>query len=283
MLFKNDFQIYNQADADRENGLRGWVRTARRALKRCWLDRETINQPRIFCQNIGGCGSTYVVQLLKDNAVERVFHEKAPDLEEMGVQHFENPISSERLVKILRYTRHHVFFEANNRFFTMTCELATAFPNAKFIHLFRDPAQAVASAMSKPNVEAYLKSNVRLRTSIGGPVGAPPFEKYCHHWRIANQRIQDDLETVRSKVGKKYLTLNFEDLVKGNLTEFESFTGLKLTKKIRPPVNARANRPEGRFPDYEGWTSEQKETLEEICGPLFRRLKSQAGETGLFQ
>lgn len=267
-----DFDLYSIADADPCGGIRGFFRTARRATKRCWLDGETIRRRRIFCQNIGGCGSTYIVQLLRDNGIDRAFHEKAPDLNELGVEHFANPVSRKRLVRILRYTRHNVFFEANNRFFSLTQELALAFPNASFIHLYRDPVEAVRSAMSKPDVEPYLKKNVRLRTAIAGPVSATPFERFCYHWKIANQRLRDDLITVEQRTGRPYLTLGFDDLVAGRLTEFERFTGLNLTRRTRPPVNQRATRAEGKFPEYDHWSLAQQQFLNDVCGPLLAEL-----------
>ena len=271
-----DHELYSLADADRCNNLRGWVRTSRRAVKRCWLDRKTICQPRYFCQNIGGCGSTYIVQLLRDNGIPRVFHERAPDLNELGVEHFEKPISQRRLIRILRYTRHDVFFEANNRFFTLTQELAQAFPNARFMHLYRDPVEAVRSAMSKPNVEQYLRTNVRFRSSAGGPRLVDPFERFCHHWSIANQRLHNDLQAVSQRTGTPYLTLSFDDLIAGRLKPFEDFTGLKLAQCIRPPVNQRATRPEGKFPEFAKWSSKQRNTLEDICGAVLSSLSSQA-------
>ena len=130
--------------------------------------------------------------------------------------------------------------------------------------------------MSKPNVEPYLKVNVRLRSSVGGPSTATPFEKFCHHWQIANQRILDDLRIVSQKSGVDYLTLSFDDLVAGRLESFESFTGIKLTRRVRPPVNQRATRVEGKFPEYQHWSSDQKETLQQICGPLWDKLSQPA-------
>jgi hypothetical protein len=271
-----DFNLYAVADADSESGTRGLVRTTRRAIKRCWFDRKTIMEPRIFCQNIGGCGSTYIVQLLSENGVENVFHEKTPDLESLAAQHYERPIAKARLVRLLRYTRHNAFFEANNRLFAMSNEIAAAFPKTKFIHLFRDPRDSIRGNMSKPNVDDYARTNSRLQSSLGGPSEAPPFEKFCHHWYNANQRIVNDLKMITTKTGQPFLTLRFDDLIKGRLDGFERFTGLKLANHVRPPVNQRATRTEGRFPAFEAWSKEQQSLLGEICGPLFESLNRQA-------
>lgn len=277
MVFMLDFDLFSQADADRGGGFRGTLRTARRVVNRCWLDRETIEQPRLFCQNIGGCGSTYFVQLLRDNGIERVFHEKSPDLNELGVQHFEHSIPDSRLIRILRYTRHNVFFEANNRFFAMTPQLAMAFPNARFVHLYRNPADSICGSMSKPNIESYLQTSVRFQCSVGGPDWVTPFERFCHHWKNANARIHADLQAISQKTGRPYLTLRFADLIQGELESFEAFGGIKLNERVRSPVNQRKNRQEGRYPGVDQWVSEQRSMLNEICGPLEAELNRLAG------
>ena len=121
------------------------------------------------------------MDLLNENGVDRAFHEKDPDLNEIGVRHFDTPFQSTELIKTLRYTRHNVFFEANNRLFSLSRELSMAFPGARFIHLFRHPANAVRSAMSKPNVQEYLESGVRFSGSVAGNSGQRPLERFCHY------------------------------------------------------------------------------------------------------
>ncbi|MEL7500553.1 MAG: sulfotransferase [Planctomycetota bacterium] len=272
----NDLHTYRVADHDSASGPRGFVRTLRRAVKRCWLDYETIMRPRFFCQNIGSCGSTYLIQLLRDNQIPDVFHEKKPDLEQHGVENYFGNHAEKRLVRLLRYTRHNVFLEANNRLFSMSKELHLAFPNAKFVHLFRDPRQAVRSAMSKPNVVSYLSKNLRLKTTISGPSSADPFEKFCHHWRNANQRIFDDLNWLSSETGVEHFTLDFDDLIAGRVGAFEEFIGIELKTRVRAAVNQRPNRAEGRFPPAEAWSSRQSQRVQDICVPLWDELKRRA-------
>jgi len=273
MSLKEDFKTFSIADADAVSGVRGLVRTTRRTFKRCWLDRETILKPRVFCQNIGGCGSTYVVQLLRDNGVENAFHEKAPDLEPLAADHYQSPFPTARMVRILRYTRHNVFFEANNRLFAMSKEIARAFPNATFVHLYRDPRDSIQGNMSKPNVEEYARTNSRLKSSLGGPRGGTPFEKFCHHWALGNQRIHEDLIANQQRTGQQFLTLSFDDLVNGRLGKFEKFLGIQMGRQIRPPVNRRETRSEGRYPHFDEWDSAQQKVLLDICGPVFDALE----------
>ena len=241
-------------------------RVTRRTINRCWRDRALIDLPRYFCQNSGGCGSTYIVQLLTDNGIERCFHELEPDLNQMGVDHFENPISQSRLVRLLRYTRHDVFFEANNRLFSFSKELKVAFPNAKFIHLHRHPADAVRSAMSKPDLETYLKNNLRFQGKLAGHNTDRPFARFCHYWNNTNNRIAEDL------FGQPTLSLRFTDLVSGQISHLEEFIGRSLPQRKRDVVNQGPVHSTGRFPDYADWESSDQRTLHDICGATMRKL-----------
>ena len=270
-----DFDLLAKADADAAGGVRGRWRTLRRLVQRSILDQEVRNQTRFFCQNSGACGSHYIVDLLNENGVDRVFHEKDPDLNEIGVRHFDSPIPKSQLVQTIRYTRHNVFFEANNRLFSLSRELSAAFPNARFIHLFRHPANAVRSAMSKPNVTDYLKTNLRFSGSLAGTSDFRPLERFCLYWKNVNQRILDDLQTVRQS-GAAVIWMDFDDLISGDVKPLESFLGCELPKRKRSPSNVGTVRSEGKFETFEQWSDPDRRTLEEICLPLFDSLRSKA-------
>ena len=207
-----------------------------------------------------------MVQLLSDNAIERCFHELEPDLNQLGVDHFEDRIPLSRIVRLLRYTRHDVFFEANNRLFSFSRELKAAFPNARFIHLHRHPADAVRSAMSKPDVESYIRINLRFQGTLAGPPSAGTFERFCHYWNNVNNRIAEDL------VGQPALSVKFTDLVEGQVDPLEEFIGRALPNRKREAVNQGRVRREGRFPDYASWGKTEQQTLHHICGATMKKL-----------
>ncbi len=266
-----DFELLAKADADSSSGIRGRLRTVRRLVQRSFLDRDLRHQERFFCQNSGACGSHYIIDLLADNGIERVFHEKSPDLNELGVQHYDSPISNSRIIQALRYTRHNVYFEANNRLFSFSRELATAFPGASFIHLFRHPAKAVRSAMSKPNVEEYLRTNVRFQGTLAGEKDFSPLERFCHYWSNVNQRILSDLELLE-RSGTRAMWLNFDDMVSGSIDRLAEFMGCKLTVHKREASHVGAVRSVGKFENFESWSQKDRDALERICGPLHQRL-----------
>ena len=270
MAFR-DLDLLAESDADASADFRGKWRTLRRLIKRSFFDPQLRGQKRFFCQNSGACGSHYIVDLLIENGIESVFHEKSPDLNELGVEHYESGLSKSSLVRTLRYTRHNVFFEANNRLFSLSSELATAFPGAAFVHLFRHPAHAVRSAMSKPEVDDYLKSNVRFSGSLAGSSNLKPLERFCHYWTNVNQRILDDLTTLQQS-GTEVMWLNFEDLTTGNLKSLESFLGCELNTQVSSPSHVGRVRSEGKFGSFADWNGEDQKSLEEICMPLYETL-----------
>ena len=269
-----DLDLLAKADADATVGIGGRWRTLRRLVKRTLLDSSVKTRTRFFCQNSGACGSHYIVDLLRDNGVERVFHEKEPDLNQLGVDHFDSPVSRSQIVGTLRYTRHDVFFEANNRLFSLSPEIAAAFSGARFIHLFRHPANAVRSAMSKPNVEQYLQTNLRFGGTLAGESGQPPLERFCLYWKNINQRIFDDLRTLRNS-GVPAVWLDFDSLIAGDVEPLSSFIGHELVSKKRSPSNVGAVRSEGKFESYNLWSESDKLTLERICLPLFESLRAE--------
>ncbi len=269
----SDYPLYCKSDGLPPHGtwrqrMGNANRITRRILKRTWLDKPIIHQPRFFCQNSGGCGSSYIVQLLTDNGIERCFHEKTPDLNELGIRHFESPITRRRAVRLLRYSRHDVYFEANNRLFSFSRELKDAFPNAQFIHLHRHAADAVCSSMSKPDVERYLANNVRTQGQLAGEISEEPFVRFCHYWTNINRRILDDLESIQTG----HLTLPFTDLVAGKVDRLGEFMGRKFEQRNRSAVNTGQVRPAGRFPKYADWSKDQQNVFQQICGATLERL-----------
>ncbi len=267
-----DIPILKQADADSAATTRGLLRVTRRIAQRCWLDQATIQRPRVFCQNCGGCGSTYIVDLLTRNGIPRAYHEKTPDLLEIGLAHYEKPLPSWRLIRLLRYTRHDVFFEANNRLFSLSREIASAFPKALLIHLHRDGVESIRSSLSKPNLPQTLRQNIRYQGTLAGLHTADAFTRMCHHWANMNRRIHEDLRAIQSRLPTAPLPLRFEDLVAGNTAELEQVIGCRLNQKISQPSNVRPTRSAGRFPAYAEWSPSQKQTFDDVCGPVMSLL-----------
>lgn len=219
---------------------------------------------RYFCQNAGSCGSMYVVELLKANGLKSCYHQKRPELDALGIDFFEGKASEERLEQVLIRTRKDVFFEACNRLFSMSQVLKKAFPDARFIHLHRDPRDVIPSALSKPSKMTWNSGRRRYTSEkLCGPATAPVLERACRYWANYNQRILDDLK------GEDFLSLKFSDLIAGSVEGLEAFMDVKLSNRKIKPVNAK--KPvgkQGRYTAFEQWPKEDRDLLCRICGPV---------------
>lgn len=227
-----------------------------------------ISGERIFCQNAGSSGSMYIVELLKTNGIGPSYHELMPDLDEEGIAYYEGAVPDDQMKAVLRQTRQRVYFEANNRLFAMSKLLKEVFPEARFIHLHRDPRDLMASALSKPPELTYGSGRRRYESvKLNGPKQLPLLQKMCRYWANYNRRILDDLE------GMDTLSLSFTDLISGNIDALEDFLETRLPIRKIPPVNAeKPVRKEGRYPAFENWPEEDQQTLLQICGPVMSNL-----------
>ena len=219
---------------------------------------------RYFCQNAGSCGSMYIVELMKINGFTGCYHEKDPDLDVLGIAHYEGHASEKKLKRILTHTRRGVFFFFFNRLFSMTKLLKESFPDSRFIHLHRDPRDLIPSSLSKPPELTWDSGRPRYTsTKLCGPVDTPLLERACRYWTNYNQRILADL------IDEDYLSLEFSDLISGNVSFLEEFLGGSLNVKKIPPVNAdKPVRIGGRHQPFEDFSIEDKDTLLSICGPI---------------
>lgn len=225
---------------------------------------------KVFCLNAGSCGSSYIVALMRANGWARAYHEKKPDLDNEGILHYEQKFDTNYLKLLLRWSRHRVGFEANNRLFAMGRELLDIYPAAKFIHLYRDGRSVVTSAMNIAKAELTWGSR-RLRyrcQELSGGDHLSNFDKCCNYWARYNKRILDDLRSVDS------LSLKFEDLVAGKVDDLENFVGDKFQLTKLPPVNNKKPKRTGAdaFPAYPDWPAENKRRFWELCGPVMDEL-----------
>lgn len=227
-----------------------------------------VSGERYFCQNSGSCGSKYIVELFEANGLGPSFHEKTPDLDVFGIDYFEGKVSNWRARAVLLQTRRNVFFEANNRLFAMSGVIREAFPDARFIHLHRDPRDYLPSSLSKPPALTWESGRRRYTIeSLCGSLDASILEKACTYWARYNQRILNDLENF------DHLSLKSADLFTGRVDALEKFVGHRFHTRTLAPVNAdKPVREEGRHPPFRDWSREDRETLHRICGPLMAEL-----------
>lgn len=235
---------------------------------------STSKEQKIFCLSSGGCGSKYLVHLLRQNGLDHCFHEKAPDLDRTGVQYYLNGEHEWAIKGLLLLTRNEVYLESSNRLFSLAHLLKQIFPKSKFIHLHRNGVDSVRSNVNKTLWPDVMQHATRLRyaSRLAGDPTLDPFKRTCHYWANINKRIVDDLKSMQEEV---VLDLKFEDLKQGNLDGLESFLGRPLSTRVIDPVNTKHDLKDESaevLGDFEDWPEDWKRSFVKICGSVQRQL-----------
>jgi hypothetical protein len=220
--------------------------------------------PIFFCLNSGRCGSASLVRLLQANNIRNCYHELSPDLHRLGIDYYELRVSAEEAAATIRRTRAGVFFEANNRLFSLAGPIRLAFPDAKFIFLHRDGREVVRSGLQR---QWYQEGDRFRGIRLGSAVVGSALVKTCRYWAEVNQRIISDMRLF----GCTHLSLRFDELRWGDgLGRLEEFLGVRLTRCAELP--AANGTPTWSVPAYEDWSAQWQREFNEICGPVMRLL-----------
>ena len=235
-----------------------------RSLKR----RAGGRAPVYFCLNSGRCGSASLVRLLQASGVRNCYHELVPDLHRSGIDYYEHRLAAEKVAQEIRKTRAGIFFEANNRLFSLTGPIRLAFPEARFVFLHRDGRDVVRSGLQR---HWYQEGDRFDGIRLGAVTVGSPLVKACRYWAEVNQRIASDMRAFECR----YIALRFEDLVQGHGWErLEDFLEVRLSRSAEfPTANRTAN---WSVPAYEDWSESWRLEFDNICGPVMKLLGYEA-------
>jgi hypothetical protein len=187
----------------------GWFAAAKKQRKESvtrYLDRGRNLARCVFVLSTGRVGTTTLQHLLNLSKDVHAFHEPDPKFLKEGQEaYLEFPLSKGKSSELFdRYVearvsrlsraleRGCVYAECANRMTFLAPILAGSFPQAKFIHLYRNPADLIRSAMRR---RWYVSGNEYDRTRVvprhDDPWAAEwetwdLFEKCCWHWKTVN-------------------------------------------------------------------------------------------------
>jgi len=245
---------------------------------------EVLRQKYLFVLSTGRCGTGLITKLLSQSPLLRVEHNPKPELEYVSsVIHRDNIDKDALEIAVLSarfdlffldtFRRGKIYVETNNRISFFAPGLAHLLPNAKFIHLVRNPADFVRSGMRRGYYQEGVVQHQRLDGSNYPHWNAfSRLEKVTWEWNEINRKIED----FKSKIeNDRALTINSESLYEDPATTSKVYDFLaienpflsqsgsrRLAKILSKPVN---KQEEGSFPKYSDWNEVDKKAFQRIA------------------
>jgi len=229
-----------------------------------------------FVLSTGRCGTALLTKILKlhkkisvyhsdyliPNPLLKFYQNKAYKEEDQGI--LSNILEASRAELIYRsYRTGQNYIETNPRITFFAHAAIELFPNAKFIHLVRDPKSFVISGLRRG---WYLKNNMETIGLIKGKErdwdDKNSIEKIGWLWN----ETQKYIEEFKTKYPSNTLTVKSEDLFERieeskKIFEFINLTSpknRKLQKITSKPVNKQLT---GSYIKYEDWSESERESL----------------------
>jgi len=249
----------------------------------------------LFVLSTGRAGTTMLAHLMEITHGVQAEHEPFPLYlkETCDAWHqfpdrsmnFPSQFATSRM-RVLCRNRYHegLYAECSNRLTYVAYELRDHFPNAKFIHLYRDPADVVRSIMRrKYYTEGTSEKSDWGRYRITPRDSDPairlwdkwtPFQKCCWYWAAINQY---SINFVNDS-GERAQSLNAEDFFHNRNEEYSSlcnWLGLnppasdEIQQLLAKPANSQVS---GEFDTWNSWSIEQRKDLIDIAGETAVRL-----------
>lgn len=263
-------------------------------LRRGIVDAARRRAKCLFVLSTGRCGTTTLTSLLSLSPGIHAVHMPHPQYREETRHAYQAfPLSrgeARRYLQAYAWSRigplrrslvsGKYYAECSCRLTFFGPELASFFPRARFLHLYRNPADVVRSGMRRGYYVNHGWDPYRITPRSDDPHAESwsewgPFEKCCWFWKEINRF---SLETVSSLDPARTRSVRFESLVSPDgqaARELFEWLGVatppqdEIRRVISVPENAQR---EGEFPRWPDWTEAQKETLAAIAGLVAVRL-----------
>jgi hypothetical protein len=247
--------------------------------------------PCVFVLSTGRTGSKTLAMLFASARNVYAYHEPKPKLYGLSKLMYENsdeirndPVKQEIMKQAFLTARQDKFEYslASGRGYVETSPQTTfsapvilqAVPQAKFIHLVRDPRDVVRSGMRRKWYAGHQADQTRILPRADSDTGQhwkdfDAFQKCLWLWNETNVWINDFFSTV--DINKK-LQVRSEDLFDGHeeaLHKLFAFIGAPMPSKrkiMRTLVRKHNVQRSGEFMEASKWSKEMLSKLEEIVG-----------------
>ena len=227
--------------------------------------------PCFFVLSTGRCGTKMLSILLSRSPEAMVWHEPRPTLFKFAKDAYTGKIDTARLIRILTVSRLPLidqsvqmntgYGETGNHVTFYAKALAKWLPNAKFIHLIRNPKDVICSGMRRGWYRSMAKyDRTRIRPKKGSREASlwekwDQFEKISWLWAATNRFCKDFCLEYPSRS----IMIRAEDLFNNNPTVWPwlySFIGLSMPDKsvVERIVSQKINKQSSKsFPSPSEW------------------------------
>lgn len=234
----------------------------------------------VFVLSTGRCGTKLLSELIETAGGAAVHHAPRPELIRVSRRAFEEidhtPELFAEVIKTAREELIHeatrygkVFIETNNRVTFFAPVVRSVFPEARFVHLVRNPADIVRSGIRRGwYTGAHAHDLGRIHPLAGTPDAESwdswdPIERIGWMWQQTNEFIERACSDIDDGA---HMRIRAEDLfadpnAAAALLEFMGVPALdpqRIAAVTSRPVNAQRT---GDFPTYADWTPQQQQML----------------------
>ncbi len=140
------------------------------------------------------------------------------------------------------------------------------FPHAYFVFLHRAPNLVVRSIMNREWFDTALDDRHPAPDDVMNWAKLTPFERCCHYVREAMSRL---FINCQARVGSDELTSSMETCGAALKQLDIAFYPRLAEPFFETRINENKNTA---FPDSSGWTPDQREQFDQICGPISHML-----------
>jgi hypothetical protein len=249
--------------------------------------------PCVFVLSTGRTGTETMAALLSLARNVVSLHEPLPKLygfSRIAYEHFSDPVAQEMLTEVFSSLREELlnmslesglgYVETSPQVTFFAPAIFAACPNARFIHLVRDPREVVRSGMRRKWFDGHMSDKYRITPLVNSPAASRwgsynPFQKILWLWSETNQWISHFLAALPPQ---NKVMLHSEDVFSGDpdtihkLFDFINSpapSNEQIKRLLGKKLNAQTS---GTFPTSSNWTSEMQRDLKNIAGETALKL-----------
>lgn len=218
------------------------------------------NSSPVFVLSTGRCGTMLLTKILSTFSGAEVYHEPYPEFiwhnKYAYENHSINPLTVSMIFDAARYEmirlaflNNKTYIETNNRITFFAHQIAELYPNAKFIHLIREPVSFVKSGFGRNwyhGKTIYDEGRIIDHTGVERWRKYETIEKIAWLWGTTNDFILDFKSQTTApifEISSKQLFNNAEKVQQ--LLSFINLDSLNiktLEKLLKKPINSSRSK-----------------------------------------